>query len=158
MKDGERWKGWLRHKLGWHPMITKEYYSGTHTYHDKIDWPWFRFMKSRNTYGLEGVLIPRRFGRAYTEYDRDVDVFYIIPINLIVAFWRAASLRIKWIWPRNLQAYEHEVAKVVRRRVQDEAPKMYEAGYMFGYEMGHADGVRQELEALEARINESKNG
>lgn len=151
VKGGGRWKG-LRHKLGWNPKIiytanrdlqNGELVSFNDVRDRRIDWPWFHFMKSRNTYGLEGVLIPRRFGRAYFEFDTDCDVFYIIPVNLIVAFYRAASLRIRWIWSEQLQKYEAKVADVTRSRIKDTTAKSYDLGYKFGYDMGYIDGMKE---------------
>ena len=47
----------------------------------KIEISWF---ESRR----EGITIPSRYGFSYTEFYRAYDIYYPIPINYIVRYWR----------------------------------------------------------------------
>lgn len=153
---GASWKGYLRHKLGSQAMIHEiapgDNNSNINIWLRKIDWPWFKIYKSRHR-DLEGVRLPKRFGRAYTEYDMDVDVFYIIPINLIVAGWRALSLRIKWRWPEKFAKYERQVVEIITARVERYDHNAFEQGRKTGYEDGYVKGFKLGQDEEWKRIN-----
>lgn len=39
---------------------------------------------------MHGTTVPKYLGRTYLDYDRDVVVFHIIPLNICIQFWRRA--------------------------------------------------------------------
>jgi len=73
----------------------------------------------------EGGIIPRWYGFAYHDFNRDVKVFMPVPINLIVVGWRwfrwTIVRRLKIEWPRFLWHHEREI---------------YNLGLKNGYTMG----------------------
>ena len=72
---------------------------------------------------IRGESAPRGYGLAYRRFDMDVSIYYPIPFNLIVAFFREV-----WFWI----AFKHI-------RLQREG---FNKGYMKGYGEGVKRGKR----------------
>lgn len=95
----------------------------------------------------EGMMIPSKLlGFAYNDFDRDVRVFYIFPINLLVAAFRWLDIRVRYMIPIRMQMLERELFD-----------KGYHNGYLdgnrAGYEQGLREGRRLENEEILARFD-----
>lgn len=76
-----------------------------------------------------GEVMPRGYGLAYREWERDVAVFYPIPFNLIVRLIRELYYRIRiGICKTKI---EHMILSALKRE------------FDLGYEAGKDEGIRQ---------------
>ena len=65
-------------------------------------------------------------GWCYRDWDRDVEVFYIMPLNLIIAGIRWINMQIAFKIPNNLQQFEAKARMLFA----------YKQGQRNGYEAG----------------------
>jgi len=78
----------------------------------------------------EGQMIPSKWlGYAYYEFDRGVCIYYIVPVNLIVAAFRWLDVRVRYMIPRSMQSLEARMYNVTK----DDS---YRRGYYEGYKRG----------------------
>jgi len=54
----------------------------------------------------EGETTPKWYGLAYYDFDRNVRIFYPIPINLVVGFYKWVRSVIKWEITHKFIEYE----------------------------------------------------
>lgn len=84
----------------------------------------------------EGQMIPSKWlGCAYYEFDRDVYIYYIVPVNLIVAAFRWLDVRVRYMIPRSMQSLENRMYNVTK----DDS---YRRGYCEGYKRGKEESIK----------------
>ena len=98
-------------------------------------WKW---IVTRNMWLYEGEEIPKYFGFAYEDFERDTKVYYIIPINVILAFVRWVYVQIRYKITRDFQRFEYNAILM----------QAYKRGLSKGYDTGrfmedHIGGVRK---------------
>lgn len=87
-------------------------------------WKWYRLkFKVSRKYLEDGYRVPRRYGRSYYEFDIDATTYWIIPINLIVGFFRHLYFLVAW----NL------TTKFIDRQVGLVSQMGFKQGYISGY-------------------------
>ena len=92
-------------------------------------------LKWVRTREAEFVSQPYLVGYAYRDFNREATVYYIVPLNIVIALARWLWWRLAWIWPDVL-------IKPYRR--------IYELGKKDGYEKGRfsRDVVRGAMDIL----------
>ena len=93
-----------------YPFITATSKDGKLT-RTKIEFPWFAVWLTRrwrSDWGYEGYPIPRRFGFAYLDYDRDCMLYVMWPFNFIVAICRRVYFATRWEIPFAFKEYERK--------------------------------------------------
>jgi hypothetical protein len=74
----------------------------------------------------EAEAMPKWYGFAYRDFNRDVRVAYPIPINIIVAWFRYFNLKIRFEWPRIFDAGDWHLT--------------LKKGFKEGFNAGHFEG------------------
>ena len=105
------------------------------------------FLKyEKDRWTQQGEKIPAIYGLCYRDFSRDVNVYYVIPLNLIVAAFRWLRYRVAFAWPTQLAKHELHI---------------YRLGQQDGFEKGRYNkevvrGAAEILraEGLEARYRE----
>ena len=72
----------------------------------------------------KGEAIPKYYGYAYTDIITDMRVYYLIPVNFIVAIWRKISFKLR-------HGFRDKVYKQVRSKSE----------FQEGYDMGFSAAV-----------------
>jgi len=83
---------------------------------------------------------PWGWGLAYVQWERDVAVFFPIPLNLL-ARW---SRQLRWTWDRwrgRPPGVDRRVRAIIARRIGRAQASSYQQGYEWG--MRHAQTLRQ---------------
>ncbi len=79
--------------------------------------------------------VPKRYGFAYHNFERDVRYYAIIPLNLIIAFaWHA------WFWvkyEKSLELQNKQHSWVISTAIKQAEKKAYECGYQQGVYDGY---------------------
>jgi hypothetical protein len=101
----------------------------------KIKWYTFKFMVTRKLIE-DGFKLPRRFGIAHRDFDKDASYFVLVPFNLIIALSYYLWWSIKYHWPNKL-------INSIRNRV-------YSQGYRLGYARGWNE-AKEEMKQLMSR-------
>jgi hypothetical protein len=79
-------------------------------------------------------LPPWWYGLAYLEWERDATVFYPLPLNYVVRWWRLARWRWDW-WRSRAPRLDRRVRRLVHRA--------YATGYSAGFlRVQEAMGIR----------------
>lgn len=87
----------------------------------------------------EGGLIPKGYGFAYIEYERDMYILYPIPLNLIIRFLREIYYRVL------IGICETKSEKIISCIQQ----KAHSEGYAVGYEDGQKSSKLMNREEIE---------
>jgi hypothetical protein len=82
-------------------LIVEPYRTGSKilTRRMKLKWYTLGFRMTREA-RQDLVEFPRRFAIGYRDYDRDCNHYFVVPLNVIVAFGRWVWLQLIWIGPR----------------------------------------------------------
>jgi len=109
-------------------------------------------MKKLEKLVKEAEVIPKWYGFAYRDFNRDVYVAYPIPINLIVAGSRWLSAKVKFEWPH-----------MFNDKWEGTLRNGFKEGFNYGHVQGFIDGYKltipsdDEVKATAVAINHYKD-
>lgn len=99
-------------------------------------------MKKLEKLVKEAEVMPKWYGFAYRDFNRDVYVAYPIPINLIVAGSRWVSAKVKFEWPHLLDGWSGTLRKGFRE------------GFNYGHMQGFIEATKLQLIVYPANASE----
>lgn len=71
-------------------------------------WEYLRWERIHDSYTSP----PRTVGFAYRDFERDAEIYFIMPVNLIVALFHYLRRSIAWVWPAALMSRERYIYRL----------------------------------------------
>lgn len=62
----------------------------------------------REDCNYNGMALPKRFGYAFYNFDRDVQLYFLYPFNFIIALVRRVYIATRWEIPMEFKEYERK--------------------------------------------------